>query len=73
MADLLLNQLKGAIAELLERKGLKGSVVVKVNHRGEQVVAAILNEICPHCRGTGRKTYPPEDDGETGGVEARGA
>lgn len=61
MADLLLNQLKGAIAELLEKKGLKGSVLVKVNHRGEQVVAAVLNEVCPHCRGTGRKTYAADD------------
>jgi hypothetical protein len=61
VADLQLNQLKAAIYDLLKEKGLKGSVQVKVNHRGEQVIAAILNEVCPHCDGTGKKKYPPSE------------
>jgi len=62
VADLLLQQLKGAISELLRERGLNGSVQIKVNHRGEQVIAAILNEQCPHCGGTGKKKYPPDED-----------
>ncbi len=65
VADLLLQQLKGAISELLRERGLNGSVQVKITDRGEQVIAAILNETCPHCGGTGKKKYPPAegDDG----------
>jgi hypothetical protein len=71
VADLLLQQLKGAISELLRERGLNGSVQVKINHRGEQVIAAILNETCPHCGGTGKKKYPPADGEDTDAPEAQ--
>jgi hypothetical protein len=40
--NLLVNQLKLAIRELLERKGVKARVLDKVNGRGEIVIGVIL-------------------------------
>lgn len=40
--DLLINQLKLAIRELLERKGVRARVLDKVNAQGERVIGIIL-------------------------------
>ncbi len=62
--DLLTNQLRNAIQELLDKKGVKGSVRMKTNAMGEKVIAVILDEVCPSCGGTGKKRYPKDDPEE---------
>jgi hypothetical protein len=42
IVDLLVNQLKIAIRELLQRKGVHARVLDKVNARGEVVIGVIL-------------------------------
>lgn len=58
--NLLVGQLKTAIRELLRSRGVEGSVVDKVNAHGELVIAVILNEKCPACGGSGKRTYAME-------------
>jgi hypothetical protein len=41
--DLLINQLKLAIRELLERKGIRARVLDKTNAQGERVIGIILS------------------------------
>lgn len=55
--NLLVGQLKNAIRDLLEKKGVDASVVDKVNARGEIAIVVVLNERCPACDGTGKRTY----------------
>ena len=52
--------MKTAIRELLRARGVEGSVVDKVNAHGELVIAVILNEKCPACGGSGKRTYATE-------------
>ncbi len=61
--NLLVGQLKAAIRKLLDDRRIEASVVDKVNARGELVIAVVLNEVCPACAGTGKRTYalPPEE------------
>lgn len=59
--NLLVGQLKAAIRALLEARSVQGSVVDKVNAKGELVIAVVLNETCPACGGTGKKRYPAAD------------
>jgi hypothetical protein len=59
--NLLVGQLKSAIRELLRARGVEGSVVDKVNAHGELVIAVVLNERCPACNGTGKRTYAKDD------------
>jgi hypothetical protein len=40
--DLLLNQLKLAIRDLLERKGIRARVLEKTNAQGERVIGIII-------------------------------
>ncbi|HVH44639.1 MAG TPA: hypothetical protein VM925_19930 [Labilithrix sp.] len=40
--DLLINQLKLAIRELLARKGVRARVLDKVNAQGERVIGIII-------------------------------
>ncbi len=42
--NLLVNQLKLAIRELLDRKGVRARVVDKMNRKGEIVIGVILEE-----------------------------
>jgi hypothetical protein len=42
IVDLLVNQLKIAIRELLQRKGVNARVLDKVNARGQVVIGVIL-------------------------------
>lgn len=44
MVDLLINQLKLAIRDLVERKGVRARVLDKVNHRGEIVIGVIIEK-----------------------------
>lgn len=59
--NLLVSQLKNAIRDLLRAKNVEGSVVDKVNARGELVIAIVMNEQCPACNGTGKRVYPKDD------------
>ncbi len=40
--DLLVNQLKIAIRDLLERKGIRARVLDKTNAQGERVIGIVL-------------------------------
>jgi len=62
--NLLVGQLKTAIRALLADRGVEGSVVDKVNARGEIVIAVVLNEVCPACGGSGKRTYARAPDAE---------
>jgi hypothetical protein len=64
--NLAISQLKAAIREVLRDRGLEGSVVDKVNAKGEIVVAIVLQEVCPACDGTGKRRYAkdPSNSGE---------
>jgi hypothetical protein len=42
--DLLINQLKIAIRDLLEKKGIRARVLDKVNARGEIVIGVIIEK-----------------------------
>jgi hypothetical protein len=42
--DLLINQLKLAIRDLLERKGIRARVLDKTNSQGERVIGIILSK-----------------------------
>lgn len=55
--NLQVGQLKAAIRKLLDDRGLQGAVVDKVNAHGELVIAVVLNERCPACGGSGKRTY----------------
>jgi hypothetical protein len=41
--DLLINQLKLAIRDLLERKGIRARVLDKTNAQGERVIGIIID------------------------------
>jgi hypothetical protein len=55
IVDLLVNQLKIAIRELLQRKGVHARVLDKVNARGQIVIGVILEG-------------PPAESEEPGGL-----
>lgn len=42
--DLLINQLKLAIRDLLEKKGVRARVLDKTNSQGERVIGIILTK-----------------------------
>ena len=42
--DLLVNQLKLAIRDLLERKGVRARVLDKINAHGERIIGIILDK-----------------------------
>lgn len=65
--NLAASQLKAAIRELLRERGIEGSVVDKINNRGELVIAVVLNEKCRACGGSGKRVYLKEraENGDT--------
>jgi hypothetical protein len=60
--NLAASQLKAAIRDLLRERGIEGSVIDKVNGKGELVIAVVLNEKCPACGGSGKRVYVKEND-----------
>lgn len=42
--DLLISQLKSAIRQLLDRKGVRARILDKVNKHGERVIGIILDK-----------------------------
>ncbi len=62
--DLKTSQLKNKIYDLLKESGINGSVVDKINARGELVIAVVLNEVCPTCNGDGKRKYPGGGDAD---------
>ena len=53
--DLLINQLKTAIRELLKTKGIRARVLDKMNAAGERVIGIILDKEQPPSRGPSQR------------------